>query len=92
MAKWYQKLMSRGPPPIPEKILAIPTASEAAPPGRPANCSPTCVDISSRSCTCIPRPANTSGGVLMAKKPPTGSTVTATRAVIATMLSISMEP
>ena len=41
MAKWYQYAISPCMPGRPEKIWAMPTASETAPPGRPATTSPT---------------------------------------------------
>ena len=34
MAKWYQMLSSRSPPMVLEKICAMPTANEGAPPAR----------------------------------------------------------
>ena len=50
-----------------EKICAMPTASETAPPGRPASVSPTCASRAGRFWTAMPSLANASGRALMAK-------------------------
>jgi len=67
MAKWYQKLIRRSRPPSAPSRLAIPAASVAAPPGRPARRSPLNALSCGRSRTARPRPANASGVVLMAR-------------------------
>ena len=50
-----------------EKIWLMPTASETAPPVRPASRSPICSLSSVRLSVCMPSMANLSGVVLMAK-------------------------
>ena len=50
-----------------EKIWLMPTASDTAPPARPARRSPICSLSSVRLSVVMPRAANLSGGVLMAK-------------------------
>ena len=67
MAKWYQNDISPRRNGSAEKICAMPTASETAPPGRPASFSPTAASSAPRLCTAIPSLANTSGRALMAK-------------------------
>ena len=61
MAKWYQNDMNELSPGIPEKIWANPTASETAPPGRPATVSPTSRESSARFTVGMPSAANFSG-------------------------------
>ena len=51
----------------PLKICAMPTASETAPPVRPASFSPTSRENMSRFTVCMPSLAKTAGVVLMAK-------------------------
>ena len=67
MAKWYQNDIRPLRNGIEEKICAMPTASDTAPPGRPASFSPTSASSAGRLCTAIPSFANTSGRALIAK-------------------------
>ena len=54
-------------PGSPLKICAMPTASDVAPPVRPATRSPTSASIVGRSTVGWLSYSNTAGGVLMAK-------------------------
>ena len=67
MAKWYQKDIRPRRNGMAEKIWAMPTASDTAPPGRPASFSPTWASSTARFCATMPSFANTSGFALMAK-------------------------
>ena len=68
IAKWYQYAIRPVMPGRPLKICAMPTASDTAPPVRPATFSPTwrCSIGQIRPASCRAC-ANTAGGVLMAK-------------------------
>jgi hypothetical protein len=67
MAKWYQNDMNPLRKGSAAKICAMPTASDTAPPGRPASFSPTWASRLARFTVSMPSLANTSGRALMAK-------------------------
>ena len=68
MMNWNQYfIVCCSPVPMCEKMCAMPTPSEIAPPGRPATSSPTNRLNSGKSCTGIPSFANTAAGELIAK-------------------------
>ena len=67
MAKWYQYAIRPRMPGRPLKICAMPTASDTAPPGRPATTSPTSACSCGRFAVAMPRSRNVAGAVLIAK-------------------------
>src|SRR6267154_1310449 len=99
-------LRSRGPPIVFEKICAIPTANEGAPPARfHSVCSPTERAVSAIVCACSGKPhpeiveAAASGdaptmaeGLLIAKYTPGGIEQAATMAITPTNDSSNMAP
>ena len=106
MAKWYQNAIIALPPMTPDRICAMPTASVGAPPARDRiEPSPTSAAVWVSMSGVITKPqelmtcAACSGvvpirlaGLFMAKYSPGSSTQAAISAMIATKLSISMEP